>query len=142
MEDEEESREYIRQAWAEAMDAYRRSNHELKLSKHTEEYLKEMQKEFMPEDSKVGIIQLWLDNLSDEYVCSLQIYKEAFHHEYNTPKDWELKEINNIMNNSVSGWEKISTHRFKDYGIQRGWHRIIDEKGFQKANDGMKVPFQ
>ena len=44
------------------MVTYRRSRHELKLSKQTEEYMKEMQKEFMPEDSKVGLIQLWLDN--------------------------------------------------------------------------------
>lgn len=142
LEDEEESREYIRQAWAESMVTYRRSRHELKLSKQIEEYLKEMQKEFMPEDSKVGLIQLWLDNFIGEYVCSLQIYKEAFHHEFDTPKDWELKEINNIMNNSITGWEKISTHRFKDYGIKRGWHRMVDDKGFQKADDSMKVPFK
>ena len=142
LEDEEESREYIRQAWAESMVTYRRSRYELKLSKQIEEYLKEMQKEFMPEDSKVGLIQLWLDNFIGEYVCSLQIYKEAFHHEFDTPKDWELKEINNIMNNSIAGWEKISSHRFKDYGIQRGWHRMADDKGFQKADDVIKVPFK
>lgn len=60
LEDEEESRDYIRQAWAEEMELYRRSHHELTLSKNTEEYLKEMQKDFLPEDSKVGMIQLWL----------------------------------------------------------------------------------
>ena len=41
----------------------------MKLSRDTEEYLKEMQKEFMPEDAKVGIIQLWLDEVSEDYVC-------------------------------------------------------------------------
>ena len=46
------------------------------------------------------------------------------------------------MNNSITGWEKISTHRFKDYGIQRGWHRMADDKGFQKADDGIKIPFK
>ena len=56
LEDEKESREYIRQAWAEAMELYRNGFHELKLSGKTEEYLKEMQKDFMPEDAKVGII--------------------------------------------------------------------------------------
>ena len=60
---EKEAREYIRQAWAEAMVLYRNGFRELKLSRDTEEYLKEMQKEFMPEDAKVGIIQLWLDEL-------------------------------------------------------------------------------
>lgn len=40
LEDEKESREYIRQAWAEAMELYRNGSHELKLSRKTEEYLK------------------------------------------------------------------------------------------------------
>lgn len=93
LEDEKESREYIRQAWAEAMELYRNGSHELKLSRKTEEYLKEMQKDFMPEDAKVGVIQLWLDELAEDCVCSIMIYKEAFSHEYDTPKDWELKEI-------------------------------------------------
>ena len=78
------------------MELYRSGQHELKLSKDTEIYLRQMQKEFMPEDAKVGIIQLWLDELSQDYVCSIMIYKEAFDHEYDTPKDWELKEINNV----------------------------------------------
>lgn len=103
LEDEKEAREYIRQAWAESMVLYQNVSHKLKLSKDTEEYLKEMQKEFMPEDAKVGIIQLWLDKRSEDYVCSIMIYKEAFNHEYDMPKDWELKEINNIMNHSIVG---------------------------------------
>ena len=121
LEDEKESREYIRQAWAEAMELYRNGSHELKLSRKTEEYLKEMQKDFMPEDAKVGVIQIWLDELAEDYVCSIMIYKEAFSHEYDTPKDWELKEINNVMNHSIVGWEKVSSHRFAGYGTQRGW---------------------
>ena len=100
-----------------------------------------MQKEFMPEDAKVGIIQNWLDELSEDYVCSTMIYKEAFHHEYDTPKDWELKEINNVMNHSIAGWEKISSHRFKEYGIQRGWKRVIDGQEFQQLPENMETPF-
>ena len=63
LENETEAREYFQQAWAEAMELYRNGIQELKLSKETEEYLKELQKEFMPEDAKVGIIQIWLDEL-------------------------------------------------------------------------------
>lgn len=100
-----------------------------------------MQKEFMPEDAKVGIIRLWLDELSQDYVCSTTIYKEAFDHEYDTPKDWELKEINNVMNNSISGWEKISSHRFAEYGIQRGWRRIADKEEFHKLPEHAEMPF-
>lgn len=141
LEDEKEARNYIIQAWAEAMELYRSGQHELKLSKDTEIYLRQMQKEFMPEDAKVGIIQLWLDELSQDYVCSIMIYKEAFDHEYDTPKDWELKEINNVMNNSISGWEKISSHRFAEYGIQRGWRRVVDKDGFHKLPEYTETPF-
>lgn len=141
LEDEKEARNYIIQAWAEAMELYRSGQHELKLSKDTENYLRQMQKEFMPEDAKVGIIQLWLDELSQDYVCSTMIYKEAFDHEYDTPKDWELKEINNVMNNSISGWEKISSHRFAEYGIQRGWRRIADKEEFHKLPEHAEIPF-
>ena len=28
----------------------------------------------MPEDAKVGIIQLWLDELSEDYVCSIMMF--------------------------------------------------------------------
>lgn len=139
---EKEARDYIRQAWAEAMVLYRNGFHEFKLSRSTEEYLKEMQKEFMPEDAKVGIIQLWLDELSEDYVCSIMIYKEAFHHEYDTPKDWELKEINNVMNHSIVGWEKVSSHRFAGYGTQRGWRRVTDKNGFQKLPQNATNPFE
>ena len=142
LEDEKEAREYIRQAWAEAMVLYRSGFHELKLSKDTETYLREMQKEFMPEDAKVGVIQLWLDELSEDYVCSMMIYKEAFNHEYDTPKDWELKEINNVMNHSIIGWEKVSSHRFTGYGTQRGWRRVADKDGFRKLSEGMVTPFE
>jgi predicted P-loop ATPase len=142
LEDEKKSREYICQAWAEAMEIYQSGFNELKLSKETEEYLKEMQKEFMPEDAKVGVIQLWLDELSEDYVCSTMIYKEAFSHEYDTPKDWELKEINNVMNNSIVGWEKISSHRFAEYGTQRGWRRTGGKDGFRKLPEDAATPFE
>ena len=141
LEDEKEARDYIIQAWAEAMELYGSGQHELKLSKDTENYLRQMQKEFMPEDAKVGIIQLWLDELLQDYVCSIMIYKEAFDHEYDTPKDWELKEINNVMNNSIFGWEKISSHRFAEYGIQRGWRRIVDKEEFHKLPEHAETPF-
>ena len=124
------------------MELYRNGSHELKLSRETEEYLKEMQKDFMPEDAKVGVIQLWLDELAEDYVCSIMIYKEAFSHEYDTPKDWELKEINNVMNHSIVGWEKVSSHRFAGYGTQRGWRRVAGKNEFQKLPEDAVIPFE
>jgi len=139
--DEEESREYILQAWAEAMVVYRNCPHTLKLSGEMEGYLKEMQKQFMPEDTKVGIIQAWLDECGEEYVCSQMIFQKALRHEYEEPKQWEIKEINSIMNASVDGWEKVNQHRFEDYGRQRGWHRIGNGEKFVPVPEGEPLPF-
>lgn len=140
--DEKESRDYIMQLWAEMMVLYRSTKyHKLKLSSATEEYLKNMQKEFMPEDTKVGIIQEWLDNCEEDYVCSLMIYREALKHEYEEPKQYEIREINDIMNHSVEGWVKAPQHRFKEYGRQTGWRRATDDNGFISVADDMKLPF-
>lgn len=142
LEDERESREYIVQAWAEAMVIYKNCAHELKLSKEMEEYLKEMQKQFMPEDTKVGIIQAWLDDCTNEYVCSEMIYREALRHEYEEPKRWEINEINDIMNTCIEGWEKVNSHRFGKYGLQRGWKRRTNMQGFSSLPDNAKTPFK
>jgi len=139
--DETESREYILQAWAEAMVIYQNCPHELKLSREMEEYLKEMQKQFMPEDTKAGIIQAWLDDCGKDYVCSEMIYREALGHEYEEPKQWEIKEINSIMNTGIDGWEKVSQHRFEHYGRQRGWHRMDNGEDFTTLPDGEPTPF-
>ena len=141
--DEKESREYIRQLWAEMMELYRSTKrHTLKLSTSTEQYLRDMQKEFMPEDTKVGMIQAWLDNCGEDYVCSLMIYREALHHEYDEPKQYEIREINDIMNNSIEGWPKAPQHRFKDYGRQAGWKRQSDDNGFHPVAEEVKLPFE
>ena len=144
LEDERESREYIKQAWAEAMVEYRAAKkHVLKFSKESEEYMKELQKEFMPEDTTVGIIQDWLDSCNEEYVCSRMIYEKALLHEYEEPKKWEIHEINNIMNECIVGWEKVASHRFSKYGIQRGWKRLDNgNDGFVPVAEQMNIPFQ
>lgn len=143
LEDEREAREYILQAWAEAMELYRQSTHELILSKESESYLKVLQQQFMPEDTKVGIIQAWLDAVKEDYVCSIMIYREALRHTIEEPKQWETREINSIMNESIVGWKPIkSTHRFGgDYGIQRGWKRDTDENGFRQLPENETLPF-
>ena len=50
--DEQASREYINQMWAEAMEIYRSGNFRLRFSPAMNDYLKAHQKDFMPEDTK------------------------------------------------------------------------------------------
>ena len=50
------------------------------------------------------------------------------HHEalgrFEEPKSWEIREINEIMNQSVTGWIPYPNPRsYKKYGKQRGWMR-------------------
>ena len=91
LEDEWESREYINLVWAEMMDFYRKNKRfKLKLSGKTAEYLKELQKEHMPEDTNVGIIQAWLDGYHDNYVCSRMIYRDALGRDSDNPKQTVL----------------------------------------------------
>ena len=93
LEQEKEAREYMIQMWAEIMDIYRSGAYELRLKPEVQIYVEKMQRDFMPEDSKAGIVQAFLDNYTDDYVCSLIIYREALNNAYDKPKQWELREI-------------------------------------------------
>ena len=50
--------------------------------------------------------------------------KEALNHAFDKPKQWEIREINEIMNQCVTGWNYFSNPRmFTGYGRQKGWKR-------------------
>ena len=142
---EKESREYILQAWAEAMEIYRRGDFSLTFSPDMEDYVKALQKEFMPEDTQTGMIQAFLDRYEEDYVCSTIIYQEVFHHEGMVPK-WQSKEIGDLMDNEIIGWEKHGTHRFPgSLGTQRSWKRIHPKKdgdGFINIDENTELPFE
>ena len=124
LEDEAASRAYIDLMWAEAMFFYHNFPVRLTLSKEMNKELKVLQKQFMPEDTKAGLIQSFLDNYNGTQVCSKLIYTEALNHSFDEPKQWEIREINEIMNNSIEGWTAFSNPRiFAKYGRQRGWER-------------------
>lgn len=125
LEDEAASRAFIDMMWAEVMFIYQNFPVKLTLSKDMDKELKELQKQFMPEDTKAGLIQSFLDNFKGTQVCSKLIYAEALNHPFDEPKQWEIREINEIMNNSIEGWRPFSNPRsFAKYGRQRGWERI------------------
>ena len=77
----------------------------------------------MPEDTKVGVIQAFLDDFSGDVVCSKLLHHEALGR-FDEPKSWEIREINEIMNQSIQGWMPYPNPRsYKKYGKQRGWVR-------------------
>lgn len=126
LEDEQSSRGYFIQMWAEAMEIYQSNNFKLCLSPAMNDYLKDHQKEFMPEDTDAGQIISFLETYPGQRVCSKLLYKEALGHDFTTPKSWELRAICDIMNNSVPGWRPYKNPwKFPNpYGKQRGWERI------------------
>ena len=126
--DEPASRAYIEQLWAEVMEIYRSGNFSLDLSPEMEAEAERLRREFMPEDPKAGMIQAFLDSYTGKHVCTQLLYKDALKNEFSKPKDWELKEIGDIMNNSVTGWKKCKNQRYAEYGTQRSWCRIPKEE--------------
>ena len=142
LDNEEESRAYIHQMWAEAMAIYRSRDFKLRFSPTMNEYLKAHQREFMPEDTKAGQILDYLDSYKGNAVCSKQLYREALGHEYDEPKQWELREINDIMNNVVKGWKSFSNPRHfpKPYLRQKGWERELPDNGEADNGDGRFIP--
>jgi len=155
LDDENYSRRYIDQLWAEAMTLYRNRDFSLKFSPEMEQILEQKLNDHMPEDTKVGVIQAFLDHCTERYVCSRMIYEKAFHREGQEPKMWELREINDIMNGSIKGWRRVKQHRYPEYGVQLSWERITEgaasdtaisrgtgvSDGFVTVTKQMQIPF-
>ena len=89
------------------MEIYQSGDFRLTLSDDMNRELFEMQRLFMPEDTKAGMIQTYLDTYPGSQVCSKQLYTEALHHAFEEPKQWEIREINEIMNNCIDGWKQF-----------------------------------
>ena len=131
LDNEKESREYIRQMWAELMEIMRTSDYSLKLPKELEKEVVRRQSMYMQEDADAGSILGYLEQYTGDKVCSKQLYKEALGHEYDQPTRRDLVEINEIMtqlirNGTLKGWRRFDTpRRFgRPYGTQKGWERI------------------
>ena len=148
LEDEEASRNYIEQMWAEMMVLYNSGKVRLKLPAEIEKNLIEYQRPFMQEDTWTGLIQEWLDNYSGDIVCVQQIYNEALK-EFGKPRNSEAREIGLIMNGTISGWKAYPNPRnIPGYGKQRGWSRVETNSGNKDSGfisvEGtqMEIPFE
>ena len=153
LDDEAASRAYMEQLWAEAMTIYRSGDFKLSFSTEMVRYLKEHQRDFMPEDTKAGMIQAYIDRYTGSMVCSKQLFREALNHPFDEPKQWEIREVNDIMNHCVTGWHYFSNPRmFPEYGRQKGWERETPAtdtsngaekipEGFVEVTEQMELPF-
>ena len=126
LEDETATRTYLAQVWAQAMAIYRSGDFRLCFSREMEDYLRQHQRDFMPEDTKAGLIADYLDRCGERIVCSRQLFREALGRGTEEPKQRDIREINDIMNNTIAGWKAFSNPRHfpSPYGRQKGWERV------------------
>lgn len=156
LDNEQESRAYIRQMWAEVMMIYRSCRIRLKLSSKMVAEVRRRQRLFMQEDVDAGLILAFMQDYKGEMVCSKQIFREALHNEYAQPQRWQTNEINDIVNQliregTLTGWRYFdSPRRFTgtDYGTQKGWERVRNvneetstDEGFHQLTLGEECPF-
>ena len=129
LDNEEDSRAYIDQLWAEAMTIYNSGNYKLAFSPAMQETLQAHQQDFMQEDAQAGMIYAFLEDYAGDRVCSKQLYAEALGNT-NIPAEWETRAICEIMNTGISrgdiqGWQAHKTaKRYPKYGVQKGWERV------------------
>lgn len=89
MADEQASREYIMQMWAEAMVIYRSGAFELTFSDEMESYVHELQKEFMPEDTERRMIEHYIESNNLKRVCVKEIYCKQDLNSHYIKAEWE-----------------------------------------------------
>lgn len=127
LDNEQESREYIKQMWAEAMNYYNNNLPvSLKFTPAMNKYLVDNLNNFAQEDSKEGLIISYLERIQHDFVCCIEIYQKALLHGRDAvPAQWESREINQIIANSGLQWERVNSARqTRDYGKQKGWQRV------------------
>lgn len=156
--DKEAVKKDFENAWGEAMDIFFKADKfpELVLPKDLTNFVEEKQGDYMEEDVRVGVIQKWLDDCSEKYVCVAMIYQEALGNEDRFPQRYESNELHSIMLNSISGWRRHECRggrvRCGKYGPQICYERAegIQEEFVLKSSDdefmdfppGLEVPFE
>ena len=69
LDNEEESRAYIDQLWAEAMTIYNSGDYKLAFSPAMQETLQAHQQDFIQEDAQAGMIYAFLEDYTGDRVC-------------------------------------------------------------------------
>ena len=119
LEDEDASRAYLLQVWAEAMTIYRSGKYSMKFSKSIQRQLVEVQKDFMPEDTEAGQIQGFLEHYTGSMVCSKQLFKEALGHTYE--KGWERDVSGNELPGNEDGFVELSEEECRQLELPKEW---------------------
>lgn len=139
LENEQESRKYMEQVWAEAMELFKSNKYILRLPKDMEKDLISYQGPFMQEDSWDDLIKSFLADYTGNIVCCQMLYREALDM-YGLPNKSETSQIMEIMSR-IPGWVRFQNpRRFENYKRQKGWERVATKSDNQvPENDFVKV---
>ena len=144
LDNEEESREYILQVWAEIMEIYRSGEFSLTLPKHLQAELSKYQERFTPEDNDQEAIEYFLEKTSEKYVCVKMLAYEALgYSQYDQIKKSDSNRISEMIHHCPE-WEAVGTRTVPKYGRVRAWRRKVDtspDDDFIKVSEQMEIPF-
>ena len=130
--------EVVSQIWAEVLTWFK-AGESLVLDDEARIEAERQQIEHMEIDPRLGIIQEWLDEPIEEgdivegdlgekvpkvRVCASQIWVECLGNKKGSMRQWEAKEIRDLMK-EIPGWkEQIKKKKMPGYGTQRVFDRI------------------
>lgn len=139
--DQQASRAYFNQLWAEIVVIYRSGEYSLQLSKEASTQLKREQSSFMPEDTLDGQVLGFMEQTAYKQVCSTMIFAEALHGgSLSKPQVWETRNICDVVNSAIAsgelkGWRSYQgSRRYARYGKQRGWERDCAPEQINRNN--------
>jgi len=123
---ENEIREYIRQAWAEAVHLFKENKLQPYARKELHEDIVFAQESAMEDDWRVGAIEAYLEKKTkDSTVSVIELWYKALHTDINGITDDRPKptrkdsiEIAQIIM-SIPGWERAKKPEYTDWGKQK-----------------------
>ena len=126
--DENETKWIFTQAWGEIMNEYKEHNGNVRLvlPKRLHQAALDAQTHYTEEDPRIGMIQEWLDSTDHTRVCAPMLWKEALEQTVQQSTKRDIREIHEIMRNSITGWKSVGKQRCPSpYGIQRSYDKIL-----------------
>jgi len=135
-EREKEVKDYIRQCWAEAKVLYDEGKTYLVIPKEYDDIVNKHVEMFVEDDPQKGLVEEYLQDKPVGYkVCALELYTQALK---NIQKKYSRLDSVNISNymRSFKNWKLGSCNTsFKDYGKQRYWEKIKEDKEIEEEEE-------
>ena len=126
---EQECRDYILQAWAEARELYRQNKMPNFADRSLVKEYREAQENAMQDDWRVGAIMDFLDKkLPGELTCVREVCHKALSSNLDFPKEPTLVESKDIgaIITRLPHWKKVGLKNIGIFGRQRCWQKDLD----------------